>query len=236
MDNFKSKVYLVFSSAVFSHCTHESVWLFGTKCWWLEGVIIKSLFLNHHRHLWFVLCCFLLPSLRPSQSLGLQPVSQLTAVQPVLMLFASIIPELLVRVGVFTPRPEVSFDPRCPCQSFTLRSCAGCYIIPPSSRSAPLGPSARCGPPCLASINASPLLPTPASTSFNLDRLHSLESHTSRSGQPPRVHCPCGTVTVPCFLFPLGTLVTTLLGLSEANQSLNVNHMYRQGSVTSPRS
>lgn len=78
------------------------------------------------------------PSVRPPQSLGFQAVSQLTAVQPGLRLFASIIPELLVRVSVFTPRPEVSFDPRCPCQSFTLRGRAGCYIIPPSARAGSL--------------------------------------------------------------------------------------------------
>lgn len=73
---------------------------------------------------------------------------------------------------------------------------------------APSGPSARCGSPCPASINASPPLPAPASTSFDLERLHSLESHTSRSAQPPCVHCHWSTVTVPCLFPPLGTLVT----------------------------
>lgn len=159
------------------------------------------------------------PSLRPS--LALQAVSQLTAVQPVLGLFASIIPELLVRVGVFTPRPELSFDPRCPCQSFTLRSCAGCYIIPPSSRSGSLGPSARCGPPRTDSINTSPPLLAPASPSFNLDRLRSLASHTSRSARPP-----LWSLSLESSRSNFGN---SLLVLSKAhrstNQSFSAHHM-----------
>lgn len=63
VDICKSKVHWVFFLCYFL-CANESVWLLRTKWWWLEGVIIKSLFLNHpHR---FVLCCSLPPSVLPS--------------------------------------------------------------------------------------------------------------------------------------------------------------------------